>query len=46
MFDDYSRILEKSGKFSMDFKRKHNLCIKIYETVNNLNSSFMKDIFN
>ena len=49
MLDDYSssykRILEKSGKFSMDVKRKHKLCIKIYKTLNNLNLSFMKEIF-
>ena len=38
----YERILEKSGKFSMDLKRKHKLCIEIYKTLNNLNPSFMK----
>ena len=41
----YERILEKSGKFSMDLKRKHKLCIEIYKTLNNLNHSFMKEIF-
>ena len=40
----YERILEKSGKFSMDVKRKHKLCIEIYKTLNNLNRSFMKEI--
>ena len=49
MLDDYSssyeRILEKSGKFFMDFKRKHQLCTEIYKTLNNLNPSFMKEIF-
>ena len=49
MLDDYSssykRILEKSCKFSMDVKRKHKLCIEIYKTINNLNPSFMKEIF-
>ena len=38
----YERILEKSGKFSMDVKRKHKLCTEIYKTLNNLNPSFMK----
>ena len=38
----YKRILEKSGKFSMDVKRKHKLCIEIYKT---LNTSSMKEIF-
>ena len=49
MPDDYSssykRILEKSGKLSIDFKRKHKLCIEINKTLNNLNPSFMKQIF-
>ena len=37
MLDDYlssyERILEKSGTFSMDVKRKHKLCIEIYKTL-------------
>ena len=41
----YERILEKSGKFSMDVKRKRKPCIEIYKTLNNLNPSFMKEIF-
>ena len=43
--NSYERILEKSGKFSMDIKRKHKLCIEIYKTLNKLNPSFMKEIF-
>ena len=49
MLDDYSssykRILEKSSKFSMDVKRKHEISTEIYKTLNNLNPSFMKEIF-
>ena len=45
MLDDYSslnkRILEKSGKFSMDVETKHKLCIEIYKTLNNLNPTFL-----
>ena len=41
----YERILEETGKFSMNVKRKHNLCIEIYKTLNNLNPSFKKGIF-
>ena len=41
----YEKILEKSGKFSMVVKRKYKLCIEISKTPNNLNSSFMKEIF-
>ena len=35
---------EKSGKYSMDVKRKHKLCIDMYieRYLNNLNPSFMK----
>ena len=29
----------------MDVKRKHKLYIEIYKTLNTLNSSFMKQIF-
>ena len=49
ILDDYSssyeKILEKSGKFSIVVKRKYKLCIEISKTLNNLNSSFMKEIF-
>ena len=49
MLDDhlssYERILEKSGKFSINVTRKHELCIEIYKTLNNLNPSFMKETF-
>ena len=48
MLDDYSSsyksISEKPVKFSVDFKRKHKLCIEIYKTLNNLNRSFVKEI--
>ena len=48
MLDDYSSsyksISEKPIKFSVDFKRKHKLCIEIYKTLNNLNRSFVKEI--
>ena len=47
-WDDYSisyeTISEKSGKFSMDVKRKHKLCIKICKTLK-INPSFMEGIF-
>ena len=46
ILDDYSnsheRIFVKSGKFSMDVKRKHELCIEIYtlQTPNSLGDKF------
>ena len=37
--------MDKSGKFSMDVKRKHKLSTEIYKTLNDLNPSVMKEIF-
>ena len=49
MFGDnsssYERILEGPHIFSMDVKRKHQLCIVIYKTLKKLNPSFIKEIF-
>ena len=41
----YEELLEKSGKCSMNLRRKKFLCIEIYKTINNLNSDFIKNIF-
>ena len=38
-------ILEKSKKSSMEIKRLRNLATEIFKAINNLNSSFMKNIF-
>ena len=35
----------KSGFSSMNVKRLRKLCVEIFKTVNNLNLSFMKEIF-
>ena len=42
---DYQALLEKSKKPSMEIKRLRNLATEIFKTVNNLNPSFMKNIF-
>ena len=42
---DYQTLLEKSEKTSMEIKRLRNLATEIFKTVNNLNPSFMKNIF-
>ena len=42
---DYETLLEKSGKPSMEIKRIRTLAIEIFKTVNNMNPSFMKNIF-
>ena len=49
MLDDYTssydEILIKANKPSMDLRIKRKLCIEIYKTLNNLNPSFMKELF-
>ena len=41
----YKRTWEKFDKFSMDVKRKYELCIKIQKSLNNLNPTSIKKIF-
>ena len=41
----YEDILLRSGFSSMNVKRLRTLCIEIFKTLNNLNPSFMKEIF-
>ena len=38
-------ILKKSGKVYMEVNRLRYVCIEIYKTTNNINPSFMKQIF-
>ena len=42
---DHQTLLEKSKKISMEIKRLRNLATEIFKTINNLNPSFMKNIF-
>ena len=42
---DHQTLLEKSKKPSMEIKRLRNLATEIFKTINNLNPSFMKNIF-
>ena len=41
---DYKTLLEKSGKCSMETKQLRVLSIEMFKTVNNLNTTLMKDI--
>ena len=41
----YEQLSEKSGKCNMKIRRLRFLCIEIYRTLNYLNPSFMKEIF-
>ena len=42
---DYSELLNKSGKPSMEVKRLRTLALEIFKTLNNLNPGYMKEIF-
>ena len=42
---DYQTPLGKSKKISMEIKRLRNLVTETFKTVNNLNPSFLKNIF-
>ena len=42
---DYKTLLEKSGKDSMKIKRIKTLATEVFKTINDLNPSFMKNIF-
>ena len=41
----YEQLLERSGKCNINIGRLRCVCIEIYETLNDLNPSFMKEIF-
>ena len=49
LYNDYNsplaEILKKSGKVCMEVNRLKYLCIEIYKSINNINPSFMKQIF-
>ena len=42
---DYSELLNKSGKPSMEVKRLRTLALEIFKTLNNLDPDYMKEIF-
>ena len=41
----YEELLEKAGRSPMNVYRLRALCTEIYKTINNINPSFMKEIF-
>ena len=49
LYDDFNspseEIIKKSGKVSVEVNRLRYLCIEIYKSINNINPSFMKQIF-
>ena len=42
---DYLTLLKASGSISMDVRRMRYLGVEIYKTLNDLDSGYMKDIF-
>ena len=49
LYDDfeasYEDLLSKGGKSKINVRRLRTLCVEIYKTLNDLNPSFMNDIF-
>ena len=49
LYDDieasYDNLLSKGVKSKMNVRRLRTLCVEIYKTLNDLNPSFMNDIF-
>ena len=49
LYDDfeasYEDLLSKGGKSTMNVRRLRTLCVEIYKTLNDLNPSFMNNIF-
>ena len=41
----YEQLLDKANSSAMNVKRLRFLCVETYKTINNLNPSFMKQIF-
>ena len=43
---EYKQLLEKTEKPTMEIRRLRNLALEICKTLNDLNPTFMKNIFN
>ena len=41
----YDELLRLCGSCAINVRRKRNLCVEIYKTLNDLNPSFMQEIF-
>ena len=41
----YQELLQKAGKETMKVNRLKSLCIKIYKLINNINPTYMNEIF-
>ena len=41
----YEELLQKASKKTMKVKRLRSLCIEIYKSINNINPTYMNEIF-
>ena len=41
----YEELLQKSGKDTMNVNRLRSLCFEIYKSINNINPTYMKEMF-
>ena len=41
----YEELLQKAGKVTMKVNRLRSLCIEIYKSINNMNPTYMNEIF-
>ena len=41
----YEELLQKAGKVTMKVNRLRSLCIEIYKSINDINPTYMNDIF-
>ena len=41
----YEKLLQKAGKESVKVNRLRSLCIEIYKSINNMNPTYMNEIF-
>ena len=41
----YEELLQKAGKETMKVNRLRSLCIEIYKSINNINPTYMNEIF-
>ena len=41
----YEELLQKAGKVTMKVNRLRSLCVEIYKSINNINPTYMNEIF-
>ena len=44
-FSSYEELLQKAGKETMKVNRLRSLCIEIYKSINNINPTYLNEVF-